>query len=154
MSDVSKRLKLALCPHASWTGLTSPISGSAYCCQQKRKKKVCFWPFVCRRRCVLPVSVFSLACQWMKCPAEYWELLSKQCRGMEKGAPFFICLSTPGLRCMCLSVLLQSLAEAPAFSLTPTARHSSFTPASLKLVSHPLPRYSPTWNRRSQNVYD
>lgn len=62
-------------------------------------KKVCFWPFVCMHRwgllvsvCVHPsgVHVISLACQWTKCPAEYWELLSKQCGGMEKGPPFFM----------------------------------------------------------------
>ncbi len=116
-------------------------------------KKVCFWPFVCMHRCGLLVSVclhpsevhvMSLACQWTKCLAEFWELLSKQCGGMEKEASFFMCLSSPGLRCMCLSVLLHSLAEAPSLSQTPTARLSSFTPASLKLFSHPLSCYRPT----------
>lgn len=67
-------------------------------------KKVCFWPFVCMHTCGLLVSVclhpsgvhvMSLACQWTRCPAEFWELLSKQCRGMEKAASFFMCLSSP-----------------------------------------------------------
>lgn len=49
---------------------------------------------------------------------------------MEKGVSFFICLSSPGLRCMCLSILLQTLAEAPAIFQALTVRLSAFTPVS------------------------
>lgn len=121
LSDGSKRLRLALCPHAPWTDWTLPISGSTHCCQEE---KGCFWPFVSMWfacECVSGVHVISLACQWTKSPAECWELLSKAVqRNWERS--FFLHVFEQSWPALHVPVgFLQSLAEAPAFSSAPTA---------------------------------
>lgn len=67
-------------------------------------QKSLFWAFVCLYRCGALVNVclhpseehaISLASQWTKRPTEYWELLTEQCKGMERGVFFLHVFEQP-----------------------------------------------------------
>lgn len=135
-SPLGQRFELAPCPLGR---LNLPHSRK---CILLLNQKLVLGAFVSIYRCGLRVSfclhlsgvdVSPLACQWMKYPIEYWELLSRQCRGRRR-KEFLSSYVWAVLRCMCLSILLQTLAEAPAISQALTVRLSAFTPVSPTVV--------------------
>lgn len=84
------------------------LGGVLYSCMDM----VCLWMCIGESACHLCGLLADEMSHWVLRIAE------QDCRGMGKSTSFFVSLSNFGLRCMCPSVLLQSLAVALVLSLS------------------------------------